>query len=97
MDNREQLIRSLAKTMGMSGEKKKEESHFDPSTGTLYCGSRVFQQTEIQKAKKFCMENAKKMASFDDNSSTLYEIAAAAIELLEVKSLASGGKVVISE
>ena len=49
-DNREDLIRSLAGVMGMSGEAKKKDSHFDPSTGTLYCGSRVFSQSDIAEA-----------------------------------------------
>ena len=39
MGSREDLIRSLAGAYGMSGERKRKESRFDPTTGTLYCGS----------------------------------------------------------
>lgn len=95
--NREDLIRSLAGVMGMSGEKKKEASHFDATTGTLYCGSKVFSQTDISEARKFCENNMKKMAELRDNAEMYYEIAASAIELLQQDSVKNGGKVVVKE
>ncbi|WP_026525242.1 MULTISPECIES: hypothetical protein [unclassified Butyrivibrio] len=96
-NNREDLIRSLAGVMGMSGEQKKQDSHFDPATGTLYCGSRVFTQTDIAEAKKFCITNMKKMAEIQDNAAMYYEIAASAIEMLEQDSVKNGGKVVVKD
>ena len=95
--NREDLIRSLAGVMGMSGEAKKKDSHFDPSTGTLYCGSKVFSQADIAEAKKFCLQGMKKMADIGDNAAMYYEIAASAVELLEQDSVKNGGKVVVKE
>ncbi len=95
--NREDLIRSLAGVMGMSGEQKKKDSHFDPTTGTLYCGSRVFSQVDIEEAKKFCENNMKKMAEIKDNAEMFYEIAATAIELLQLDSMKNGGKVVVKD
>ncbi|MBE5842856.1 MAG: hypothetical protein E7302_01595 [Butyrivibrio sp.] len=97
MGNREDLIRSLAGVMGMSGEQKKADSHFDPSTGTLYCGSRVFSQVDIAEAKKFCENNMRKMAEIQDNAAMYYEIAASAIEILEQDSVKNGGKVVVKD
>ena len=95
--NREDLIRSLAGVMGMSGEQKKKDSHFDPTTGTLYCGSKVFSQTDIADAQKFCENNMKKMAELRDNAEMYYEIAASAIELLQQDSIKNGGKMVVKE
>ena len=95
--NREDLIRSLAGVMGMSGEAKKKDSHYDPSTGTLYCGSRVFSQSDIAEAKEFCLQGMKKMADIGDNAAMYYEIAASAIELLEQDSVKNGGKVVVKD
>ncbi len=97
MDNRENLIMALAGSMGMSGKAKKEDSHFDASTGTLYCGSKVYSAADIQSAKSFCEENVKKMSAIGDRAAGFYEIAAEAIALLEKASVSNGGKVVIKD
>ncbi len=97
MGNREELIRSLAGVMGMSGERKKKESSFDPTTGTLYCGSKIFSQADISEAKKFCETNMKKMEDIKDNAAMYYEIAASAIEILEQDSVKNGGKIVVKD
>ncbi|MBE5860798.1 MAG: hypothetical protein E7301_11860 [Butyrivibrio sp.] len=97
MGNREDLIRSLAGVMGMSGEAKKADSHFDPATGTLYCGSRVFSQSDITAAKEFCEANMKKMAEIQDNAAMFYEIAASALEILEQDSVKNGGRIVVKD
>ena len=97
MGNREDLIRSLAGAYGMSGEKKKESSRFDPTTGTLYCGSKLFHQTDIAEAKKFCENNMRKMSEIKDNAAMYYEIAASAIEILQQESVKNGGKVIVKD
>ncbi len=94
---RDELIRSLASTMGMTGEKKKEASDYDPTTGTLYIGSHVYQAADIERARKFCEENARKMESRGDGASTLYTIAAIAIEMMEERNVSNGGKVVVQD
>lgn len=94
---REELIRSLANTMGMTGEKKKEASDYDPSTGTLYIGSHVYHAADIEKARAFCEEHARKMEARGDGAATLYTIAAIAIEMMAQKNIANGGKVVVSD
>lgn len=97
MGNREDLIRSLAGVMGMSGEATKKDSHFDPATGTLYCGSVVFSQNDIKAAREFCENNMKKMNDIQDAAAMYYEIAASAIALLEQDSVKNGGRVVMKE
>lgn len=95
MDNRADLIQSLAGAMGMSGKARRQDSHFDPSTGTLYCGSKVYSASDVAAAREFCQGNAEKMASLNDSSSAFYEIAVAAIETLEKDSVSSGGRVIV--
>ena len=97
MENRTDLIMALAGSMGMSCKAKKEDSHFDATTGTLYCGSKVYSAADIQQAKEFCADNAERMAQRKDSSADYYEIAAEAIALLEKNSIANGGRVVIRE
>ncbi len=97
MDSREDLIKSLAGAMGMSGTKKKEDSRFDRTTGTLYCGSHVYSAADISSAKAFCLESSKKMASLNDSSAAFYEIAAEAIALLEKDNITNGGKMVVRD
>ncbi len=98
MEDRRDLILSLAGAMGMSGEKDNDKKSFDKETGTFYCGSHIYQPSDITAAKMFLKKNSERLSSLNDRSSSFYEIAISAIELVEKEFLcSSGGKMIIRE
>lgn len=95
MDNRKDLILSLAGAMGMSGEKKKERPHYDVATGTIYCGSHVYHTEDLVGARIFFEKHRERAESFGDAACTYYDIALAALEFIEKDVLMNGGKMVV--
>ena len=97
-DNRKELILSLAGAMGMSGKDIKEKTSFDAATGTFYCGSHVYQPSDIAAAKEFLKKYKERLSSVNDASFMFYDIALSSIELLEKGLLLSnGGKLVVKD
>ena len=94
---KENIIKELAGSYGLAGSNKKENSHYDPSTGTLFVGSRVYNTSDLERAKRFMRENKKKSKSFNDASCDLYEIGEIAIEALIQDSAGNGGRIIIKD
>ena len=97
-NNRSELIMSLAGAMGMSGRSRKDNTSFDPSTGTFYCGSHVYQPSDIAAAKDFLGKYRQRLSSLNDASCRFYDIALSSIELVEKGMLVTnGGKLVVKD
>ncbi len=98
-DERKNLILSLAGAMGMSGSANNTKTSFDPSTGTFFCGSHVYQPSDIMKAKQFLKKNMQRLSGYNDASYAFYEIAFSAIELLEKQGdiVSNGGRLVVKD
>ncbi|MCR5100264.1 MAG: hypothetical protein K6B41_02770 [Butyrivibrio sp.] len=94
---RKDLVSQLAQSMGFNGESKKDPSHYDPTTGTVYCNGTVYTKADIEKARLYCLEAAKKYAGYGDSAAGMMEIAAIAIEELQKNNIKSGGNVVIKD
>ena len=96
--DRKELIVSLADAMGMSGEKKKAVSSYDATTGTVYCGSRVYQPSDVQNARIFLTKYFERLKKQNDKSFAFFEIALSCIELIEMDmAVSSGGRIVVKE
>ena len=98
-DDRKDLILSLAGAMGMSGKTTREGTCFDPSTGTFFCGSHVYQPADIVAAKQFLKKHMQRLSSYNDASYAFYEIAFSAIELMEKQGnlVSNGGRLVVKD
>ena len=94
---RSEIIHELAKEYGMEGRPETEMSHYDKGTGTLYVGSKVYSHDDLSRARRFFAENKKKMHSFGDAASEMYEIGVVAVDFLMDQSISSGGRIVIKE
>ena len=69
MDNKENLIKELASSFGMTDiySTRNDESRFDPSTGTMYCEGVAIPKsivnkalTHFEKQKEYLKKNANK-------------------------------------
>ena len=96
MDKTE-IIHQLAGEFGMAGQPKRDDSHYDRNTGTLFVGSKVYHYEDMERAKRFFKENAKKTRHLGDAACDLYEIGEMAVEKLMDESHSAGGRVVIKE
>lgn len=92
MDKRE-LITNLAKSIGLQGGRPNEPSRFDAGKGVMYADGYVYNQSMIQEALEFHKRQASNCKEYSDNTYQMYEIAAAAIEIL-IKS-SGGGTIVL--
>ena len=92
---REDLIYSLAKSMGMGDTQKARytASKYNAETGTIYCNGHVITRTTIEQAKAYFTTQYRKLAEKDDEGakelSTLYEVAMESINMMLESS--SGG------
>ena len=93
--DREDLIKQLAGEYGLEGRAAPLESRYDPTTGTLYVGSRVYRQGDLERAKRFFEKSAKKSRSLNDASSDLYEIGMQAVSMLQQMCADAGGRLII--
>ncbi len=91
---KEDLIHQLALEYGMDGRPKRDDSHYDRNTGTLFVGSKVYHYEDFERTIRFMKENKKKAKSFGDASCDLYEIAEFAVETMMNENLVAGGRVV---
>lgn len=91
------IIHQLAQEYGMEGRPEKEKSHFDPSTGTLFIGSRVYKSVDLDNARRFFEENLKRARERSDASAGYYEIGCMAVERLMEESTSNGGRLVVKE
>ncbi len=82
-DLKSELIKGLAKSVGLQGGKAEEPSRFDPSSGVLYSQGHTYSQNQIMEAKDFCKRQIDKTKPIGDNTYQMYEIALAAIEVLQ--------------
>ena len=92
---REDLIYSLAKSMGMGDTQKAKysASKYNAETGTIYCNGHVITRPTIEQAKAYFTTQYRKLAEKDDEGakelSTLYEVAMEAINMM-LESSAGG-------
>ena len=92
---REDLIYSLAKSMGMGNTQtaKYTASKYNAETGTIYCNGHVITKATIEQAKAYFATQYRKLAEKDDEGakemSTLYEVAMEAISMM-LESSAGG-------
>ncbi len=91
---KEDLIHQLALEYGMDGKPKRDHSHYDGNTGTLFVGSKVYHYDDFQRALRFFRESKKKAHSLGDSACDLYEIGEFAIESLMENNLLMGGRLV---
>ena len=85
---REDLIYSLAKSMGMGDAQKSKYSatKFNAETGTIYCNGHMISRTTIEQARAYFTAQYRKLAEKDDEGaremSMLYEVAMEAINMM---------------
>ncbi len=85
---REDLIHSLAKSMGM-GEAQKVKytaGKYNPEAGTIYDNGHVITRTTVEQAKSYFTTQYRKLAEKDDEGARemamLYEVAMEAINMM---------------
>ena len=85
---REDLIYSLAKSMGMGDAQKAKytASKYNAETGTIYSNGHVISKATIEQAKAYFTTQYRKLAEKDDEGakelSTLYEVAMESINMM---------------
>ena len=85
---REDLIHSLAKSMGMGDAQKAKytSNKFNSETGTIYANGHVISRGTIEQAKSYFTSQYRKIAEKDDEGARemamLYEVAMEAINML---------------
>ena len=85
---REDLIYSLAKSMGMGDSQKTKysASKFNADTGTIFSNGHVISRTTIDQAKSYFTAQYRKLAEKDDEGAKemamLYEVAMEAINMM---------------
>ncbi len=94
---REDLIYSLARSMGM-GESQKAKSpsgKYNNETGTIYSNGHMISKATIEQAKIYFTTQYRKMAEIDDENTRqmamLYEVAMEAIGMMLEGSAESAG------
>ena len=85
---REDLIHSLAKSMGV-GEAQSgriSSSKYNADTGTMYCNGHVISKATIDQAKLYFSNQYRKLAEKDDEGAkdmaAFYEVASEAINMV---------------
>ena len=85
---REDLIHSLAKSMGMGDSQKPKVSSgkFNAETGTIYSNGHMISRATIEQAKVYFTSQYRKLAEKDDEGvkemAALYEVAMEAINMM---------------
>ena len=85
---REDLIHSLAKSMGMGDAQKAKytSNKFNADTGTIYANGHVINRATIEQAKSYFTAQYRKIAEKDDEGARemamLYEVAMEAINMM---------------
>ena len=85
---REDLIHSLAKSMGM-GEAQKSKytaGKYNPDTGSIFCNGHVITKQTIEQSRIYFHNQYRKLASKDDEGAkdlaSIYEVALEAINMM---------------
>ncbi len=87
-NGREDLIYSLARSMGVGDAQKSKYSSgkYNPETGTIYSNGHIISKATIEQAKTYFTNHYRKLASKDDEGAkdmaTLYEVAMEAINIM---------------
>ncbi len=86
--NREDLINSLAMSMGVNNSERVKlgESYYDPSTGTLYCKGMAITKNAASEAQEYFMAMESKCNISDPDSrkmALMYRCAIEAITLMQ--------------
>ena len=85
---REELIFSLAKSMGVGESQKAKQPTVKPvvENGAVFAGGHTIKKETIEQAKAYFSMQYRKLAEMDDESATelanLYEVAVEGINLL---------------
>ena len=85
---REDLIHSLAKSMGMGDAQKKTFSSgkYNAETGAMYCNGHMISKYTIDQARSYFTTQYRRLAEKDDEGAkelaTLYEVAMEAIGMV---------------
>ncbi|MBQ7679882.1 MAG: hypothetical protein IJT34_08535 [Butyrivibrio sp.] len=84
-ENREDLIYSLARSMGMGDAQKTKYSvsNYNSETGTLVCNGHIISRNNIDRAKSYFSSQYHKLMEKDDEGARqlamMYEVAVEAI------------------
>ena len=85
---REDLIQSLAKSMGMGDAQKKSFSagKYNAETGAMYCNGHMITKNTIEQARSYFTTQYRKLAEKDDEGAkqlaSLYEVAMESIGMV---------------
>ncbi len=87
-NGREDLIYSLARSMGVGDAQKSKYSSgkYNPETGTIYSNGHIISKANIEQAKTYFTNYYRKLAQKDDEGAKdmamLYEVAMEAINIM---------------
>ncbi len=87
-NGREDLIYSLARSMGVGDAQKSKYSSgkYNPETGTIYSNGHIISKATIEQAKTYFTNYYRKLAEKDDEGAKdmalLYEVAMEAINIM---------------
>ena len=85
---REDLIHSLAKSMGMVDSQKAKFSsgQYNPESGSIFSNGHVLSKRTIEQSRLYFLNQYKKLAEMDDEGAKeladIYEVAYEAISML---------------
>lgn len=95
MYDKKELIEKLASEYGLEGRQARTASRYDPTTGTLFVGSKVYHKSDLERAQKFFKESKKKARSLNDGACDLYEIGEIALASLIDSCDEKGGRLIV--
>ena len=84
-NTREELIHSLAESMGAMVRPNYAASKFDDATGTFYCNGHVFGQRTIDQAATY-FNNIRQTLEPGSDTAMFYELATESIKYLQRKN-----------
>ena len=87
-NEREDLIHSLAKSMGVGDAQKARgiSGKYNAETGTMYCNGHIISRATIEQASSYFGSQYKRLAEIDDENAkemaSIYEVAMEAINMI---------------
>ncbi|MEE3496511.1 MAG: hypothetical protein VZR06_15230 [Butyrivibrio sp.] len=91
-NEREDLIHSLAKSMGVGDAQKARgtSGKYNAETGTMYCNGHIISRTTIEQASAYFNSQYRRLAEIDDENvkqmASIYEVAKEAINMIVTPS-----------
>ncbi|SFB71296.1 hypothetical protein [Butyrivibrio sp. YAB3001] len=85
---REDLIHSLAKSMGMGDAQRSKytSGKYNSETGTIFCNGHVISKQTIEQSRLYFLTQYRKLAEKDDEGAkdlaSIYEVALEAINMM---------------